>query len=68
MAVILFGKERRPYKVPEPTVHKVPSTYTKINLPILYPMQMRLNSHVSPFPYFLFFSELLLLSVKIENV
>ncbi len=33
-------------KVPEPTMPKVPSTYTKIILPVLYPMQMRLSSHV----------------------
>ncbi len=33
-------------KVPEHTVHKVPSTYTTIFLPVLYRMQMRLSSHV----------------------
>jgi len=33
-------------KVPEPTMCKVPSTYTKIILPVLYPMKMKLSSHV----------------------
>ncbi len=33
-------------KVPEPTMRKVPFTYTKIILPVLYPMPMRLSSSV----------------------